>query len=204
MTHRHRRAARGLALAAIALAIALPLAGCQRAAQHDSSRTGAGTGGDTAAGAGVAADRDAGLPTGITIPSIKVKASIAEVGLKDDGAMEVPDFAQAGWYRFGPRPGAAGPAVIVGHVDSKKGPAVFYRLRDLQKDDRIEVRDDQGDSHLFKVERVERIPKDQLPVERIWEDTDRPLLRLITCTGTFDRSTGHYRDNLIVYAALVA
>jgi sortase (surface protein transpeptidase) len=195
-----RQALRRLALAALLLALALPLAGCQRLAQL---RPSADQPGPDATEAAAAADRDAGVPTGITIPSIKVKASVTGVALKDDGAMEVPGVSDAGWYRLGPRPGAAGPAVIVGHVDSKKGPAVFYRLRDLRRDARIEVRDDKGDSHLFKVERIEQYPKDELPIDEIWNATDEPVLRLITCTGSFDRSTGHYRDNLVVYAALV-
>jgi len=192
-----RPAARRLALAALLVALALPLAGCQRLAPLRPSQPGADA-------TGAAAAADAGIPTGITIPSIKVQASVTRVGLKGDGAMEVPGVSDAGWYRFGPRPGAAGPAVIVGHVDSKKGPAVFYRLRDLRRDARIEVRDDKGDSHVFKVERVEQYPKDELPIDEIWNATDKPVLRLITCTGSFDRSTGHYRDNLVVYAALVA
>jgi hypothetical protein len=197
-----RHGARRVALATLILAIALPLAGCQRPGWLGAT---AQTGRPEAGARPVAAaDRDAGLPTGITIPSIKVKATVTDVGLSDDGAMQVPGVTEAGWYKLGPRPGAAGPAVIVGHVDSKKGPAVFYRLRDLKRDARIEVRDDKGDSHLFKVERIERYPKDALPIEEIWQDTDQPLLRLITCTGSFDRSTGHYRDNLVVYASLVA
>ena len=50
------------------------------------------------------------------------------------------------------------------------------------------------------VERVERRPKEALPTERIWNRTSEPVLRLITCGGSFDRSSGHYRDNIIVFA----
>jgi sortase (surface protein transpeptidase) len=92
--------------------------------------------------------------------------------------------------------------VIVGHVDSREGPAVFFRLGELRRGDRIMVGRDGGATVAFTVERVERHPKEALPVERIWSPATRPVLRLITCGGGFDRSTGHYRDNVIVYANL--
>ena len=114
--------------------------------------------------------------------------------------MEVPAVDLAGWYELGPRPGEAGPAVIVGHVDSRDGPAVFFRLGRLHRGDRILVGQQGGTARSFVVERVERRPKGALPVQRIWARARRPVLRLITCGGTFDRSSGHYRDNVIVYA----
>jgi Sortase domain len=132
-------------------------------------------------------------PTGpmtITIPSIGVDAGVVAIGLRADGAMQVPDPDQVGWYRPGPRPGAPGPAVLIGHVDTRTGPAVFYRLQRLRPGDEILI-----------VGRLERHPKTELPTRRIWTATSEPLLRLITCGGSFDRATGHYRDNLIVYAA---
>jgi Sortase domain len=91
--------------------------------------------------------------------------------------------------------------VIVGHVDSRRGPAVFFRLQELRPGDRIVVGLDGGAARSFLVERVERQPKEDLPVGRIWNRTDRPVLRLITCGGSFDRGSGHYRDNIVVYAA---
>ena len=90
--------------------------------------------------------------------------------------------------------------MIVGHVDSRRGPAVFLRLGELRRGDRIVVGLQGGRARSFLVERVERRPKTALPTRRIWNRTRRPVLRLITCGGGFDRSTGHYRDNVIVYA----
>jgi sortase (surface protein transpeptidase) len=136
----------------------------------------------------------------IEIPAVGVDAPVVPVRLLADRTMEVPAVDQAGWYEPGPRPGEAGPAVIVGHVDSRRGPAVFFRLRELRPGDRIVVGLDGGAARSFLVERVERRPKEDLPVGRIWNRTDRPVLRLITCGGGFDRGTGHYRDNVIVYA----
>jgi hypothetical protein len=142
-----------------------------------------------------------GGPATITIPSIGVQAPIVAVGLRADGAMEVPEPDQVGWYRLGPRPGDGGPAVLVGHVDSRTGPAVFFRLRELRPGDEILVGQQDGTTTRFLVGRLERHPKTALPTSRIWTDATRPLLRLITCSGSVDRATRHYRDNLIVYAS---
>ena len=139
-------------------------------------------------------------PMAITIPSIGVKAGIIGVGLQSDGAMQTPDPDRVGWYKRGPRPGAPGPAVLVGHVYYRT-PAVFYRLRELRRGDEILIRQRHGSTTRFTVVRLERVPKTALPTKRIWPTTSKPLLRLITCGGSYDRATGHYRDNLIVYAA---
>jgi sortase (surface protein transpeptidase) len=137
----------------------------------------------------------------ITIPSIGVDAGVVAVGLRADGAMQLPDPDRVGWYERGPRPGAPGPAVLVGHLDSRTGPAVFSRLRRLHPGDEIRIGQRDGSTTRFVVQRLERHPKTALPTARIWTATSRPLLRLITCAGSFDRTTRHYRDNLIVYAA---
>ena len=143
-----------------------------------------------------------GRPVSIRIPAIGVDARVVPVGLGQDRSKEVPAVDLAGWYEPGPRPGAAGPAVIVGHVDSRRGPAVFFRLGRLRRGNRIVVGRAGGGSRSFVVERVERQSKRALPTARIWNDTRRPVLRLITCGGSFDRASGHHRDNVIVYAGL--
>jgi hypothetical protein len=140
-------------------------------------------------------------PSALSIPSIGVRAAIVGVGLKANGAMQTPDPDQVGWYRLGPQPGDPGPAVLVGHLDSRSGPAVFYRLGQLRPGDEILVGRPDGTTTRFLVGRLERHPKTALPTGRIWTKSDRPLLRLITCAGSFDRVTGHYRDNLILYAS---
>jgi sortase (surface protein transpeptidase) len=143
-------------------------------------------------------------PTGpmtISIPAIGVQAPIVAVGLRADGAMQLPDADQVGWYKRGPRPGAPGPAVLIGHIDDHTGPDVFYRLRELRPGDEILVGQRDGSTTRFIVERLERHPKTALPVARIWNRTDQSVVRLITCGGIFDRDTGHYRDNVIVFGA---
>jgi hypothetical protein len=140
-------------------------------------------------------------PSTLSIPSIGVRAAIVGVGLKANGAMQTPDPGQVGWYRHGPRPGDPGPAVLVGHVDTRTSPDVFHRLGQLRPGDEILVGRPDGTTTRFLVGRLERHPKTELPTSRIWTESNRPLLRLITCAGSFDRVTGHYRDNLILYAS---
>lgn len=142
-----------------------------------------------------------GEPTLVTIPAIGVDERLHGVGLKANGAMDTPDFGDAGWYDVGPRPGAYGPAVIVAHVHGPGGDDVFTRLHELQPGDRVTVRRTDGVS-TFIVNSKEQTKKNSLPYERIWGDIDRPVLRLITCGGTPDPVTRMYPDNTIVYAEL--
>jgi hypothetical protein len=183
---------RTVAGAIVLVAVCLTVAGCQRPVAP-SGREGSSS--TRTAGRG-----SAGKPVSIAIPAVGIDARVVPVGLRADRTMEVPEVDLAGWYEPGPRPGEAGPAVIVGHVDSRHGPAVFSRLGELRQGDRIAVGQQGGAARSFLVERIERSPKEALPVGRIWHRTRQPVLRLITCGGSFDRSTGHYRDNVIVYA----
>jgi sortase (surface protein transpeptidase) len=154
-----------------------------------------------AATAPTALRRHVGRPTRLQVPAIEVDERLDGVGLKADGAMETPAFGDAGWYDLGPRPGAAGPAVIVAHVHGPAGDDVFARLDALRPGDPITVRRTDGAS-TFVVDSVEQTPKEALPYDRIWADTDEPVLRLITCGGKPDPVTRMYPDNTIVYAHL--
>ena len=141
------------------------------------------------------------IPVRVEIPSIGVRAPIIRLGLNPDRTLEVPtDYGDTGWWSGGSRPGETGPAVIVGHVDSQTGPAVFYRLSELRKGDEVVVVRRDGSRARFTVQGSERYPKDEFPTARVYGRTDGPTLRLITCGGAFDSSTGHYVDNTIVYA----
>jgi hypothetical protein len=139
-------------------------------------------------------------PVRIVIPAIEVDASIVPVGLLPDGAMEVPDFGVAGDYVEGPRPGEPGPAVIAAHVDSLDGPDVFFRLSEVEPGDEIHIHTADGEIVTFVAGDKEMTPKDELPVDRIWDGSPEPVLRLITCGGEFDRGTRHYTHNWTVYA----
>lgn len=140
-------------------------------------------------------------PVRVVIPAIDVDADLVGLGLNPDSSMEVPDFGDAGWYTPGPVPGEAGPAVIAAHVDSVAGPDVFYRLDQLRSGDEVTVEHADGTSSTFVVRRREQQLKDELPVDRIWNDTAKPVLRLITCGGEFDEAQRSYRSNVIVFAA---
>lgn len=140
----------------------------------------------------------------LEIPAIGVSTPLISLGLKADRTMQVPsNFSQAGWYRYSPVPGDAGPSVIAGHVDGRSGPAVFYRLTDLAPGDRVVVHYADSTRAEFAVNRVEQHPKDAFPHAQVYGDTSGPELRLITCGGIFDRSRGAHRDNVIVHASLV-
>ena len=145
-------------------------------------------------------------PVSLSIPSIGVGSrDLVDLGRQADGSLEVPtDFAQPGWYSPGAAPGQLGPAVIAGHVDSERGPAVFYRLGELRPGATVDVGREDGTTARFVVDRVARYPKDRFPTVEVYGDTThRAELRLITCGGAFDRATGHYVDNVVAYAHLV-
>jgi sortase (surface protein transpeptidase) len=140
----------------------------------------------------------------VEIPAIGVSSSLVRLGLNPDRTMQVPgDFQVAGWFTGGPQPGQLGPAVIAGHVDSRTGPAVFYRLRDLRPGDQIRVVRADRRVVRFEVDSLASYPKRSLPSEAVYGATTAPVLRLITCAGTFDRSSRSYRDNLVVSATRV-
>lgn len=143
-------------------------------------------------------------PERIIISAIGVDAKVIELGLNPDGTLEVPtNYAEAGWWTGGSQPGETGSAVIVGHVDSKTDPAVFYDLQLLKSGDLIQVADKNGRVVNFKVERLKQVPKDNFPTKEVYDMTSSPTLRLVTCGGKFNRSSGHYLDNVIVFASVV-
>ena len=146
-------------------------------------------------------DPEAAPPKRVAIPSIGVDSALVGLRRQRDGTLEVPkDFAVAGWYRGGVSPGDTGPAVLVGHVDSYVGPAVFFRVRELKPGDRITVGRTDGSQAVFVVYGVEQVPKKAFPTDRVYGDTPGPELRLLTCGGRFDTRTKHYEDNTVVYA----
>ena len=140
-------------------------------------------------------------PVTIVIPAIGVSAPVVRLGLNADRTLQVPDsFAEAGWFTRGPEPGEPGPAVIVGHVDSVNGPGVFYHLRALKNGDVIKVVLKNGWTVRYLVSSHLAALKNDFPTKLVYGPSERPTLRLITCDGQFDTSTGHYVDNYIVFA----
>ena len=144
------------------------------------------------------------VPVRLRIPSLGIDAPVGPVGKAADGTVEVPTrWEDVGWFDGGARPGEDGPTVLLGHVDSKAGPAVFARLPEAPAGTVVEVVGDGGAVTRWRVERTEQHPKVQFPTEAVYLPGLRPELRLVTCGGAFDRATGHYVDNVIAYASLV-
>jgi Sortase domain len=147
---------------------------------------------------------DRSVPLELRIPAIGLSTSLSTLGLNLDGTVQVPtDIQQAGWYRFGPTPGQTGSAVILGHVDSYRGPAVFYKLRSLVAGDFIGVSLTDGATALFKVTSVAMYLKSAFPSQAVYASHGSSALQLVTCGGVFDPHTGHYLSNTVVYTALV-
>jgi sortase (surface protein transpeptidase) len=140
-------------------------------------------------------------PLTVRIPAIGVTSSLVPLRLDHAGALQPPDdFVHAGWYAGGPTPGEQGPAVIAGHVDSRAGPAIFFRLRELRPGDTVLVSRSDRRAVRFRVVEVQRYPKNAFPAARVYQPTPDAALRLITCGGSFDYARRSYRDNIVVYA----
>lgn len=142
-------------------------------------------------------------PTRIRIPTIGVNAAITGVDLDDAGRLVPPDSGRdpVGWYRESAPPGSAGTSVLVGHVDTGKGPAVFYALGALHKGDTIEITRADLSRTQFSVDAVEVYSKDDFPTARVYRETARPELRVITCGGGYTKAAG-YLGNVVVYGHL--
>ena len=144
-------------------------------------------------------------PRQLAIPAIDLDVPVVEVGVAADGQMEIPsDVRTVGWYRFGPAPGQDGSAVLAGHVDSRtQGRGSFFRLVDLAVGDPARVLDAAGTVREFEVVARRAIDKSELPTGELFARTGSAQLVLVTCGGSFDASTRHYRQNVVVWLAPV-
>jgi Sortase domain len=148
----------------------------------------------------------ASQPVGITISSLNVRAVVNSVGLAADGTIDVPPLDrahEAGWYDQSSTPGEIGSSVIVGHVDTQSGPAVFHQLTRMRPGDTVEVAREDRTVAVFQVERTERFDKSHLPADQVYGDFTKPNLRLITCGGRWVGGQTGYAENVVVFANLV-
>jgi sortase (surface protein transpeptidase) len=153
---------------------------------------------------GVTASR-ASPPTRISIPAIGVDAGIVPLDARPDGTLEVPpDWNTPGWYARGPAPGENGPAVILGHLDSFTGPAVFWRLSAVQPGDPIEIDRQDGSRLTFSIRRTATFAVDSFPKSEVYGPTGGPELRLITCGGSYSVSRRQYLSNVVAFASLAS
>ncbi len=182
-----------------------------RAGSAPSSSASASASSSASAGSGiegfqdpaVPAARSAATPVSVSIPAIGVQSNLEDLHRGTAGELDPPvDWDSAGWFSDGIVPGEVGPAVIAGHVDSPTSAAVFFRLDELVAGDEIHVAMSDGSTRTFTVDRSERAAKSAFPTSDVYGTTPTPQLRLITCDGVFDTATGHYTDNLIVFADL--
>ncbi|MFI1182794.1 class F sortase [Streptomyces sp. NPDC020799] len=149
-------------------------------------------------------------PKGLVIKPLGIKAPVEAHGLDAQGGVEAPPYERANtvaWYQDGPQPGTPGVAVLVGHVDTKQAPAVFYELSNTKPGTKIEVARSDGSTAEFTVEDVSVVPNDHWDDEKVYgprykDDPDRPELRLLTCGGDYDRNKHTYLANIVVYAYL--
>ncbi|MBM9509887.1 class F sortase [Actinacidiphila acididurans] len=145
------------------------------------------------------------VPTKLSIPAIGVNAPFMDLHLDPSGKLDVPpenNTNLVGWYADGPTPGERGNALVDGHVDTTKGPAVFLFLRLLKPGSTADITRADGTVATFRVDSVETFAKDNFPDDRVYGDTQDAELRLITCGGTYDRGKHDYNSNVVVFAHL--
>ena len=145
------------------------------------------------------------VPVALRIPAINVSVSLSALGLNADKTVQVPtNYQEPGWYRLGPTPGEVGSSVILGHVDDKTGPAVFYRLKTLKPGDKVDVTLADGVVAHFAVKKVAAYPKKEFPAREVYTSHGYSALQLVTCGGQFDTRTGSYLSNIVAYTTLVS
>ncbi|MGW6416952.1 class F sortase [Streptomyces sp. NPDC055055] len=143
-------------------------------------------------------------PTALGVPAITIEAPVVELDVDATGRLSTPPVDNpdvVGWYAKGVTPGERGTAVVVGHRDTKTGPAVFLDLDSLSAGNTVRVARADGKVAVFTVDRVETYAKANFPDKEVYGPTGRPELRLLTCGGAFDRATG-YAANIVVFAHL--
>lgn len=139
----------------------------------------------------------------IRIPAIDIDQELIELGVVGT-ALQVPDdYADVGWWSGGPVPGEDGAAVMVGHLDSPTGPAVFYRLSELRRGDQILVARENGSAMVFQVRGVQVYQGTKFPSAKVYRSHGAPALHLLTCGGSFDAEAGQYSSNQVVFADLI-
>jgi len=142
--------------------------------------------------------------TAVHIPRLKLDVSLIDLHVLPDSSMSVPqDAKDVGWWAEGPHPGAAGAALVAGHVDSKTGPAVFFRLKEMVVGDLVTVDRADHTSVVFKVVSKATYARSDFPDDVVYRVSGKPSLHLVTCDA-FDPSIGHYSANLVVFADLVS
>jgi hypothetical protein len=136
-------------------------------------------------------------PTFLVVPAAKISVALERLLVDQHGVLDVPSNTESvGWWR---KKRKDSPIVMAGHLDSKTGPAVFYQVQDLRFGDHILLWFEDGSNTSYTVRQVERVHKDEFPSQRVY-NAGRREIRLVTCGGKFNKRTGHYEDNIVVFA----
>jgi sortase family protein len=196
-------------VAASALALVGVLAGCSGSSDGPGPDNGPNLSAPVVTGGPVTpiAPLAASSPTQLRIDAINASSSLVPLGLNADQTIAIPPVSQpqqASWYKFGPTPGQIGPAVILGHINGNGKQGIFAKLNTLKPGDQVKVTRADGKTAVFTVTKLQQVPKAQFPTQLIYGDTPDAELRLISCTGTFDRSKRSYVDNIVVFATLTS
>ncbi|MEU3373200.1 class F sortase [Streptomyces sp. NPDC006660] len=202
------RVARSAAAALFLLTLGASVTGCGASAAKPATpppNIVSSSAAPSAASAAPATALPASKPVRVRIPAAGVDARpVLDLGLAGDGTVEVPSVADAdkiGWYDKGVTPGQTGPAVLIGHFDTVQGPAVLKNVAKIKAGDTVSVERADGRTAQFKVRALEQVDKKTFPTQKVYGNTDRPELRIVTCGG--ELTGGHRPDNIIVYADLV-
>ncbi|GAB3669384.1 hypothetical protein GCM10027596_41360 [Nocardioides korecus] len=148
-------------------------------------------------------------PVRVVIPSIGVDSAVRPIGLAPDGTLAVPQPGPyedtAAWFSKSPTPGQPGPSVLEGHVDTTRGPSVFFKLGAVRPGAKIIVHRADRVVVTFTVDAVRDYPKSAFPTTTVYgaKNLSRPTLRVITCSD-FDTATRHHTGNEVVFAHLTA
>ncbi len=143
-------------------------------------------------------------PVRLRIPKLFIDTNFVPLGIDANNEIEVPKgYTEVGWYTYGPTPGELGPAIVLGHVDSKNGPGVFLFLGQLKVGDLVYVDRVDGSTATFRVTTMERYDRSNFPTEKVYGNIDHAGIRLITCSGTYSHETNEYNRVLVVYGELV-
>ncbi|MFI0240610.1 class F sortase [Streptomyces sp. NPDC016845] len=159
----------------------------------------------TSAAAPAAHPLRASRPTRVQIPALRVDAPLTGLRLADDGRLDAPpkdDPKLAGWWSDGPSPGSRGTAIIAGHVDLPSGRAVFYDLGTLRPGMHIDVPRQDKVTARFTIDAIDVYDAADYPDDKVYADTGRAELRLITCGGGYDHARGQYNGNVVISAHL--
>lgn len=141
------------------------------------------------------------LPKRLIIPKIGLDAAIEKVGLTSSRDMASPDGPDVvGWFKFGPRPGNKGNAVLDGHSGYADGrAAAFDDLPKLKVGDKLYVKDAKGKRITFVVRKKKLYARNASAAE-VFGSAKSRRLNLITCTGAFDEAAGTHAKRLVVFA----